>query len=1146
MIEDRELEKLLRQFETIEPCGGTDREILEMARRQLRRSRIYRMVYRMRLVAACALLAVLLGMQMLGVEIEETAVYAGTSTGGVLNAIDPRGKPLGTCPLRHTSVSTEISGFVARVTVKQRFHNPFTEKIEAIYTFPLSSNGAVDAMLMKVGERTIEGVIKRRDEARRIYRQAKAAGHVASLLDQERPNIFTQSVANIRPGEQIDITIKYVEMLPYEDGKFTFSFPMVVGPRFNPGGPVSHEGTGWSPDTTEVPDASKISPPVTPPMTRAGHDIDITVKLCAGVPIVDIKSKLHRVEIERVGKSVATVSLENKKTIPNKDFVLEYSVASSKVESGHLVHKKGRHGYLTLVLVPPKKPAPEQIAPKEMIFVIDRSGSQSGLPIGKAKEAMNYILDKMNEDDTFNIISFSSQVETLFAAPRKKSAQMLAEAKRYISTLYGNGGTYMAPAVRKACESPAPENRLRIVTFMTDGYIGNDFHVLGLVKNLRGNSRWFPFGTGNSVNRFLLDNMAKLGGGEVEYILLNSPGEEVARKFYERISTPVLTDIRLQFEGIEVQEVLPGQVHDLWAQKPLYFHARYTRAGKGTVILKGFLGGKPYEQRLQVTLPEVEDTNEVLGSMWARAKVDSLMDQDLISHQTRTPTLETKEEIIKVALEHHIMTQYTSFVAVERRFKTEDGPTKKVAVPVEMPDGVSREGVFGPTGMPPAKARGMGTCGTPAVGLGAGGQMVEKPIIILEEEVEITKDIPHGTSFDRLSNKSLDSTSCVDAYGIGGGRAGAYGQRWGKGSLAREGGSPGTESAVTAALRWLHFHQNKNGQWDQDGFQKNCDKSKGAACDGQGTSHYDVAVTGLSLLAFLGNGQTHRVGMFKKTVKRGLDWLVARQQDDGTFGPRTSESWVYNHAIGTMALCEAYAVTRDYRLKTPAQKALDYIRKAQVKGLGWKYEAGTGRCDTSVTGWMVLALKAAKTAGLSVDKSMFNGAINWFDRATNTAGKCGYMKPGDDGSVIRGVNEHHAKLPTMTAVSVLCRILSGQKRQDAKVLKGVDILMSSLPNWNKPKNDKVDMYYWYYATYAMFQYGGQNWHKWNTAMKKALLDTQRMGGCADGSWDPVGKWGAVGGRVYATAIGALTLEIYYRYARANRGKHTPRDSKMGK
>jgi len=407
----------------------------------------------------------------------------------------------------------------------------------------------------------------------------------------------------------------------------------------------------------------------------------------------------------------------------------------------------------------------------------------------------------------------------------------------------------------------------------------------------------------------------------------------------------------------------------------------------------------------------------------------------------------------------------------------------------------------------------------------------EKAVRELEEEYEVTQDIPKGTSFDNLSNKNLDSTSCVDAYGVGGGAAGAYGQRYGKGRWANNNGRPDGVNPVDRALRWLHFHQDKDGKWDQDGFDKNCDAKLGPACDGKGTSQYDVAVSSLALLAFLGHGHTHRVGYFKKTVKRGLDWLVSQQQADGSIGPRESESWIYNHAIATMALCEAYAIARDYRLKVPAQKAVDYIKNARNPGLGWKYEAKSGKNDTSVTGWMVLALKAAKTARLEIDDAMFDGAINWFDRATNTLGKCGYMRPGDDGSVIRSVNDRFEKLPTMTGVSVICRIFCGQSRRDPKVLKGVDILMASLPEWNKPKNDKVDMYYWYYATYAMFQYGGHNWNKWNSAMKKTLFDSQRIGGCANGSWDPAGKWGMVGGRVYATAINALTLEIYYRYAR---------------
>jgi Ca-activated chloride channel homolog len=614
---------------------------------------------------------------------------------GVLNIIEPDGTSSGGCPLEHTSVKAEISGFVSRVTVTQVFHNPRQDKIEAVYTFPLPGDAAVDDMLMRVGDRVVRGEIKKREEARRMYEQARDRGQVASLLDQERPNIFTQSVANILPGHKVEITIKYVEMLPYDDGSFKFVFPMVVGPRFIPGQPTGKQGTGWAPDTSQVPDASRITPPVTPKGTRAGHDIDITVSIDAGVPILRVESKLHEVRTERPGKDKAVVSLKNEKEIPNKDFVLTYLVADQEVRSGLLTHKDGDHGYAAVILIPPKRVKPEQIAPKEMIFVIDRSGSQSGKPLEKAQETMKYVLDHMNPDDTFNVIDFGNTANMLFSEPKKNSPEYREKARKYIDTLRGNGGTWMGPAVELACKTPPPANRLRIVTFMTDGYVGNDFEIISLVERLRGQSRWFPFGTGNSVNRFLLDQMAKVGGGEVEYILLNSPGEEVAKKFYSRISTPVLTNITLSVKDLALEQVFPAAVSDLWDQKPLIFKARYDKAGKGTITLKGFCGGEPYEQALEVTLPDKESANSALGSLWARAKVDSLMSRDWMGLQRGNFKPEIKDEIIQVALAHRIMTQFTSFVAIEETTITVGGKPTTVAVPVEMPDGVSREGVFG-------------------------------------------------------------------------------------------------------------------------------------------------------------------------------------------------------------------------------------------------------------------------------------------------------------------------------------------------------------------------------------------------------------------------------------------------------------------
>jgi len=656
---------------------------------------------------------------------------------GTLVAMASGGKQLGSCPLKHTDVQAEISGYIARVTVKQVFQNPFKDKIEAVYTFPLSENGAVDEMQMKVGARVIKGSIKKREEARQIYDQARANGYVASLLDQERTNIFTQSVANIEPGKEIEITIKYIETLPYEAGKFSFTFPTVVGPRFIPGEPVGKSSGGWANDTNQVPDASRITPNVVAAGQRAGHDISINVHLNAGMPVSQISSKLHEVQVHNTGNSQADISLTDKATIPNKDFVLSWNVAEDALKSGYVTYRdpsaKDGAGYFTVMLIPPKRITPDKVAPKEMVFVIDCSGSQSGAPLNKAKETMHYILDHMNANDTFQIIAFNSTQSQFADKPQPVSADMKAKARHFIDALQANGGTWMAPAVEKACAIPADGNRLRIVTFMTDGYVGNDYEVMGMIKKLRGKSRWFSFGTGNSVNRTLIDGMAKEGGGEAEYVLLNSSAEEVGKKFYDRISTPVLTDVEVKVDGVTTKEVYPKEVSDVWAEKPLYFKGKYIKGGQGTIVLKGFAAGKPYEQKLSVRFPESDTKNRGVASMWARAKVDRLMSEDWFGAQSGQANKEIKDEITNVALDHHILTQYTSFVAVDESKVTKGDPAKTVNVEVEMPDGVSREGIFGGSkdGRAVAMARPMAAMPAPfmsgarakgmAFGFGGGG-----------------------------------------------------------------------------------------------------------------------------------------------------------------------------------------------------------------------------------------------------------------------------------------------------------------------------------------------------------------------------------------------------------------------------------------
>jgi len=415
-------------------------------------------------------------------------------------------------------------------------------------------------------------------------------------------------------------------------------------------------------------------------------------------------------------------------------------------------------------------------------------------------------------------------------------------------------------------------------------------------------------------------------------------------------------------------------------------------------------------------------------------------------------------------------------------------------------------------------------------------EVVEKPIIVLEEEVTFESETPKGTDFSNLSNKNLDSTSANDAYGAGGGAAGAYGSRFGKGSLAKEGGSPGTESAVRGALRWLKRAQSKDGRWDSDGWTHMAEhKSEIPGANEAGDGRYDVGLTGLALLAFLGNGQTHRAGPFKRTVNSGLKWLKQQQHSNGALGYSASHGEsIYNHAIATMALCEALAVSRDFRLRKNAEKAIKFCIDAQNPGFGWKYSLKSGRNDTSVTGWMVLALKAAKSAEIKVPDEAFDAARAWFDAATDGGGNVGYESPGGGSAYLPQNEGKYDPVPCMTGVAVICRIFTGERSSSDAVRKGAKILMDNQPNWDD-KNDikELNFYYWYYGTYAMFQIGGPKWQTWNKAMQKALLPRQRRKGPEDGSWDPVGEWCLAGGRVYATAINALTLEIYYRYERAN-------------
>lgn len=624
------------------------------------------------------------------------------------------------CPLTHTDVKAVISGFIARVTVTQQFVNPTSDRVEAVYTFPLPQHAAVDDLTMTTGGRVVRGVIARRDEARRLYERAREAGHTAALLEQERPNVFTQSVANIPPQGPVTIEISYVDLLDYDEGRYAFVFPMVVGPRYVPGSPTGTSGGGWSPGTTRVPDASRITPPVAgvhvgQKGTRAGHDIALSVRLDAGVPIRSIDATSHETAIERPTPRTATVRLLDEHEIPNRDFVLTYDTSGNQIEEALLAHAPvGRAGgAFALILQPPDRVPEEEVTSRELVFVLDTSGSMSGHPVETAKAVMRRAIASLRAADTFNLITFAGHTRVLFARPVSPTVAHVEQALAWLDGQAGAGGTEMMAAIRAALgdadpgvavTAPAtgeavpatalPGAPVRIVCFMTDGYVGNDMEIIGEIQK-HPHARVFSFGIGSSVNRFLLDGMAQAGRGEVEYVTRAVDAEAAANRFYERVHTPVLTDISVDWGALPVEQLTPSRIPDLFAARPLVLLGRYRQAASGVVTLRGTQAGRPFTRRIDVVLPAADPRHQVVSQLWARRQIGELMARDWTGAQRGTPAPDLQEQITQLGLDFRLMTPYTALVAVEEQVVVEHGRRRTIQVPVEMPHNVSAEGVFG-------------------------------------------------------------------------------------------------------------------------------------------------------------------------------------------------------------------------------------------------------------------------------------------------------------------------------------------------------------------------------------------------------------------------------------------------------------------
>ncbi len=598
-------------------------------------------------------------------------------------------------PLTDTAVEVDIVGHVARVEVRQQYRNPFREPIETVYAFPLPENSAVTDLRFEIGDRVVQSELKRRAEARKTYEAARASGYTAALLEQERPNGFTQSVANIPPESEIDVVIRYVQDLTYDANTYEFVFPMVIGPRYTPGRPLMRppSGGGSSPDTDAVPDASRLSPAVVGGGTRTGNDMHIRVRAEVGQPIVGWSVPTHTVSGGHAGGRLDVRLIEGDR-LPNRDFVLRFEVGGEQPQAALLAHRSPAGGWFSLLVHPPTLDLDRLVGQRELVFVLDVSGSMRGVPIAMSKRAIELALRRLRPADTFNIITFAGGTAQLFPAARAVNTATVQQALKWVDRLMAGGGTRMADAIDVALGADISPGRDRHVVFLTDGYVSNEGAIMQktqaytrarLERGERG--RVFGFGVGSSVNRCLLNGLAAQGRGTTMYATTREDPAVAVDRFFALVDQPVLTDVSIDWGGLPVQDVTPTRLPDLFASRPLIVHGRFDGAGQGTATVRGRLGGRAIELPVAVDFGQAPTGNDVLAALWARARIDALGTR---LWNTVEPSQTVIDRIVELSLAHRVMTPYTSFVAVDRT-RAIEGPARRIDVPVEAPEGVDPE-----------------------------------------------------------------------------------------------------------------------------------------------------------------------------------------------------------------------------------------------------------------------------------------------------------------------------------------------------------------------------------------------------------------------------------------------------------------------
>ena len=604
-------------------------------------------------------------------------------------------------PRLATSVKIDISGPIARAVVTQRFVNPSKSWVEGIYVFPLPDDSAVDTLKMKIGDRVIEGLIKPKAEAREIYEQAKREGKKASLLEQQRPNMFTNAVANIGPGETIVIQIEYQQSVKQDAGTFSLRFPMVVAPRYNPKPIVQTVDfkpgqSGWG-AVDPVPDRDKITPPILDPRTNAKiNPVKLSVHLAAGFPLDTMVSHFHKIDVKSTDETTRTLTLANGEVPADKDFELSWTAKGTAPSAALFQEEINGESFIMAMITPPKLTS-EQLAQikkkdREIIFVIDNSGSMSGQSIKQARLSLETALKRLNPRDKFNIVRFNNTHEMVFPTAVPADKENLDIALRFVKNLQAEGGTEMLGALRSALKDSIPRGQsgkelVRQVVFITDGAIGNEQQLFKEIASNLGRSRIFTIGIGSAPNSFFMNRAALIGRGTSTHIGDISQVAKNMDALFKKLENPVLTGLRAVVSGGIMSEVTPDPLPDLYLGEPIILSAKLAKIS-GKLTLEGEFAGTPWSVNLDLTKAT---KGSGLGKFWARRKIASL---EASRSRGKGPAIDTMIE--KTALDHHLVSRLTSLVAVDVTKSRPDGePLNTKDMPVNLPDGWEFDQVFG-------------------------------------------------------------------------------------------------------------------------------------------------------------------------------------------------------------------------------------------------------------------------------------------------------------------------------------------------------------------------------------------------------------------------------------------------------------------